>query len=100
MSTEATVHIRAAAPGDEDALSLVGQATFLETFAGLLDGNDILAHCRGQHASSVYASWLASADVRLWLAEARSLGAPVGYSVLHASTLTVPDPQPGELELK
>jgi hypothetical protein len=44
------IGIRAAARGDEDALSAVGKASFLEAFAGILDGGDIIAHCERQHA--------------------------------------------------
>lgn len=37
-SMQVDVSIRRARAGDEEALALVGQATFLETFAGVLDG--------------------------------------------------------------
>ncbi|MFD1041416.1 hypothetical protein [Pseudoxanthomonas kaohsiungensis] len=48
------VSIRRASPGDEAALSLVGQATFLETFAGVLDGAAIVGHCAGAHGAARY----------------------------------------------
>lgn len=91
--------IRLCRPGDEDALALVGQATFLETFAGVLPGSDIVAHCRGQHAPSVYRSWLDS-GARVWLAEADPSGAPVGYLVLAPASLPVENPAAGDLEVK
>lgn len=90
--------IRVCRPGDEDALALVGQATFLETFAGVLPGADIVAHCRGQHAPSVYRSWL-EGGAHIWLAEAPS-GAPIGYLVLAPASLPVQNPSDRDLEVK
>ena len=69
MSLKHEIALRRCAPGDEEALALVGAATFLETFAGLLAGPDILAHCRVQHAASQYGEWLTDAKYRLCLAE-------------------------------
>ncbi|MFL6427038.1 MAG: GNAT family N-acetyltransferase [Acidobacteriaceae bacterium] len=80
MSVNKETVLRLCAAGDEEALALVGAATFLETFAGLLTGPDIVAHCRVQHAASRYAAWLADAQYRLCLAELKS--APVGFAVL------------------
>ena len=91
-------HIRLCRPGDEDALALVGQATFLETFAGVLPGSDIVAHCRGQHAPSMYRSWL-EGGARVWLAEGPS-GAPIGYLVLASASLPVQNPSNRDLEVK
>ena len=46
--------LRQCASGDEAALALVGQATFLETFAGILGGEDIVAHCANAHTAHLY----------------------------------------------
>jgi len=92
--------IRPSTAVDVPALSLLGQATFLEAFAGILDGPDILAHCARTHAADVYASWLADERYRIWMALARPGLAPVGYAVLAPSDLPVPDPRPDELEVK
>lgn len=94
------VTIRPAEPADAEALSLVGRATFLEAFAGILDGRGVLEHCRIAHAAETYARWLSDGDSRLWLAEAAHGGAPVGYAVLSAPSLPEPDPAPGDVELK
>src|ERR687895_253600 len=91
--------IRLCQPGDEDALALVGQATFLETFAGILPGADIVAHCRTQHAPSVYRAWLES-GARVWLAEAAPSGAPIGSLVLAPAALPVENPSDRDLEVK
>ena len=75
--------IRPSTAVDAPALSLLGQATFLEAFAGILDGPDILAHCARAHAADLYASWLADERYRIWMALRASRGlAPVGpYAV-------------------
>ena len=62
------VTIREATPDDAASLALVGAATFLDSFAGTLDGIDIVAHCRAQHAVDVYHDYLARATSRIWLA--------------------------------
>jgi diamine N-acetyltransferase len=87
MSLGKEVVLRECVPGDEEALALVGAATFLETFAGLLEGPDILAHCRNQHSAAQYASWLADPEYKQCLAELN--GAPVGFAVLSPPDLPV-----------
>jgi ribosomal protein S18 acetylase RimI-like enzyme len=87
MSLTKDIELRICVPGDEEALALVGAATFLETFAGLLEGPDILAHCRVHHAASQYAAWLEDAKYRLCLAELK--GAPIGFVVLSPPDLPV-----------
>lgn len=81
---------RRAEAADAEALALVGQATFLETYAGQLLAADILAHCARQHAPEVYAGWLASGAYRLWIAEADEGRAPIGYAVLAPPDLPMP----------
>jgi GNAT superfamily N-acetyltransferase len=75
------VTIRACDFGDERALALVGKATFLETYAGVLDVADVLDHCDVEHGAPRYAAWLKTPGYRLWVAEVEG-GAPVGYAVL------------------
>jgi diamine N-acetyltransferase len=89
--------LRDGAPGDEHALSLVGAASFLEAFAGTIEGPDILAHCRYQHAPEKYAAWLAASDSRLCLAEVKH--APVGYALLTPPDLPIPT-KADDIELK
>jgi len=81
-------------------LSLVGRATFLETFAGLLDEDAILGHCAVKHAPEVYARWLSDGESRLWLAEAEPGKAPVGYAVLTRPDLPEAQPSEGDLEIR
>jgi ribosomal protein S18 acetylase RimI-like enzyme len=93
------VEIRRAGPDDAAALALVGQASFLETYAGQLPGADIVAHCANQHAETRYAGWLADGGPAIWIAEAAHGQAPVGYAVVDASDLPIAA-ELGDVELK
>lgn len=92
------VQIRACGPADARALALVGQATFLETYADVLPAADILAHCEREHGVARYAGWLDRPEYRFWLAETGT-GAPVGYATLCPPDLPLPT-EPADLELK
>lgn len=76
------VTIRRCVPGDEQALAMVGQATFLESLAGYVSGADILAHCPNLHSPLIYSQWLHQPSMSMWLAEVQPGGAPVGYLVM------------------
>jgi diamine N-acetyltransferase len=89
--------LRPCVPGDEGALALVGAASFLEAFAGFLEGEDIMAHCRNQHSAAKYATMLASPGTYASMAEVKQ--APVGYAVLCPPDLPVPL-TPEDYELK
>ena len=98
-SMAADISIRRAQAGDENALALVGQSTFLETFSGVLDGAAIIGHCRQAHCAAQYSHWLADPDAALWLAEATPGNAPVGYLVVARPQLPMADIS-ADLELK
>ena len=92
--------IRAAGPADAARLSLVGQATFLESFADILPGEDIVLHCTHQHSTADYQLRLAAPEGHaLWLAELRK-GAPIGYAALSPPDLPTVETEPGDTELK
>lgn len=95
--------IRTAGAGDEAALALLGQASFLEAFAGTLRGEDILGHCAHKHSREVYRGWLADAHYDIWLAQAREGGAAVGYLVMcppMAAELPLADLDERDAEIK
>lgn len=92
-----TWRIRAAGDGDAARLALVGAATFLETFAGVLDVNAIVPHCRHEHGEEAYRRLLHD-GYRGWIGEADTGGAPIGYALLGPTTL--PGSRSGDLELK
>lgn len=91
--------VRRCAAGDETALALAGKASFLESYAGMIDGQAVIRHCEERQTAPYYAAALADPAQALWIAEMAPNAAPVGY--LH---LTVPDlpveTGPGDLEIK
>jgi ribosomal protein S18 acetylase RimI-like enzyme len=91
--------IREATLQDAAALALLGAATMLETYAELITGPDIVAHCRNRHSEAFYADWLATPRITIWIAETPSR-APVGYLVLMPATLPDIDPHPADLEVQ
>jgi ribosomal protein S18 acetylase RimI-like enzyme len=91
--------VREAGAGDVDRLALIGAATFLETFAGLLDGAAIVAHCRKEHSAAAYRSALETGGAA-WLAETLEGSAPIGFALVGRSTLPGTDSNGTDLELK
>jgi len=94
-----SIAIREAGLGDEHRLALVGAATFLESYAGVLPGDDIIAHCATKHAPMIYEDWLIGGEARIWLAEAEQGRAPVGYAVMTLPDLPLPT-GPDDAELR
>lgn len=92
--------IRRCAPGEEIVLSIVGQATFLDAFAGVLSGKDIIGHCIRQHSIENYATWLRDSDSAIWVAEIDPGQAPVGYLLLTKPDLPLPDVTCRDAEVK
>ncbi len=93
------IDIRRCTPDDAGALSLVGHATFLETYAHMLEVADILRHCGLQHCEQAYAGWLASPGYAFWLAEVVPNRAPVGYAMLSPPDLPI-EVRDDDVELK
>lgn len=98
MTTKAW-YVRQASTADIGALSLVGAATFLETFAGLLDGQAIVDHCSKEHGRAAYGAYLEDQDCAAWLASAADGGAPLGYALLSSTKLAGSNPGV-DIELK
>ena len=92
--------LRLARPGDEARLSLLGGATFLESYAHMLPISDVLAHVARQHAPEVYARWLDDAASRCWLLEFAGSQTPVGYAVVTRPDLPLPDLTARDLEIR
>ncbi len=90
--------VRRAGPADIHVLSLIGAATFLETFADVLPGEDIAQHCRTAHSPEACTGFL-EAGGRAWLACLAGTGAPVGYALNTEPDLPV-ETAPGDVELK
>ncbi|MBB4859383.1 ribosomal protein S18 acetylase RimI-like enzyme [Novosphingobium chloroacetimidivorans] len=88
--------VRTAGPDDASALALVGAATFLDTFAGVIEGSAIVGHCAANHTAESYADLFAK-GAQAWLGEAEG-GAPVGYALIAEPDLAAA--LPGDVELK
>jgi diamine N-acetyltransferase len=91
--------IRAATGDDIDALALIGSATFLETFAGILHGQAIMKHCQTQHGKETYRHYLQH-GATAWLAELDNGGASIGYALLSKPELAAAEMDGSDLELK
>ena len=91
----AEVKVRRALAEDAQRLSLVASATFLETFAVVLDGNALVGHCAKSCSTDHFVEVL-EAGGKAWLAEAN--GAPVGYALLTTPELEAA--REGDIELK
>ena len=75
------IHWRAAKPGDEAALSLLGQATFLSTFAFDHPGEPLIQFLLDAHSAEFYTAKLTNPDIDIIIGET-PLGAPVAYAML------------------
>ncbi|WP_454884674.1 N-acetyltransferase family protein [Sphingomonas oryzagri] len=90
--------LRPAGGEDAERLALIGAATFLETFAGILEGDAIVAHCAREHGVESFRALLSADGSAAWIAEAQAGGAPLGYALVTAPKLA--QAEPGDLELK
>ncbi len=89
------ITIEAADADAAESLALIGAATFLESFAGILDGVSLVKHCTAQHSAAAYQGLL-KGGAKAWLAKLD--GAPIGYALICAPDLEAA--QPGDIELK
>jgi diamine N-acetyltransferase len=89
--------IRRATLADAGKLSLVGGASFLESFADDHPGDDLVNHVQDRHAIATYENWLRDPAYALWIVEER-LGAPIGYAMLGPGEL--PGATRNDLEIK
>jgi GNAT superfamily N-acetyltransferase len=100
LSAGADWRLKRATAADAAALSLVASACFLETFAGILSGADIVAHCAKANSEEAFRHWSADADGRVVLAEIAQGAAPIGYSVLTIPDLPAVETGPADIELR
>lgn len=90
--------IRPCTTGDAHRLSVVAAATFIETYAGIVDGDDLVAHCHTTHAPEAYATLLADPGKQLFLATLDPGEAPVGFMLMGEPDLPV-ETGPDDMEL-
>ena len=92
------ITIRPCTPADAGRLSVVAAATFIETYAGIVDGEDLVAHCGTTHAPAAYAALLANPARPLFLATMEPGEAPVGFLLMGPPDLPV-ETRAGDMEL-
>ncbi len=90
--------LRVAEATDAGKLSLIGQATFVESFANDHDGDEMVRFVASEHSIAAYDHSLADPAKRHWLVE-EAVGAPVGYAMGLPATLPGTDPAT-DFELK
>jgi len=91
--------VRRAGANDAPALAAVALATFLETFAGVLTGPDILAHCAANSSVAKFAAWASASKCSAVIAEHANGAAPLGYALVTPPDLPVATGE-GDLELR
>jgi diamine N-acetyltransferase len=67
--------------GDARALSAVAQATILETYAGITNGEDLITYVNAELTVADFERMLASDHIRAWIAETSAGKCAVGYAV-------------------
>jgi diamine N-acetyltransferase len=86
------------ATGDDAAkLSLIGCATFLETFANDHPGDATVAFLQSYHSEAAWAETLRKPDVAVWIVE-QVAGCPIGYAVLAPGSLPGTTAEDAELK--
>jgi diamine N-acetyltransferase len=73
--------VRLCRPGDEKALSLVSQATILETYAGIADAADLYAYVSRELSADTFRTLLASDRARTWAAETKEGKCMIGFAL-------------------
>lgn len=92
--------IREATLEDALILSLVGAATCLESFAGMVPGDAVIHHASTNHTPAAYIVHMSKPETQAWLAEVAPGSAPVGYALMGSPDFPAHLIQPGDLELK
>ncbi len=91
--------LRRASADDAGAVAMVAAASFLETFAGILGGTDIVAHCAKNSSPATFAAWADDPASVVTLAEHPHGAAPVGYTLLVPPDLPI-ETGPSDIELR
>jgi len=99
LSADPNWRLRRASITDAAALSLVAGASFLEAFAGVLDGADIVAHVATNSSVGAFEHHSADPGCVAVLAECSAGAAPIGYTLLMPPDLPV-DIGQDDIELK
>jgi ribosomal protein S18 acetylase RimI-like enzyme len=82
--------LRRCGPGDESAVSLIGQATILETYAGIAEGSDLYSYVTTGLSVESFRRLLASDRACAWIVETAVGKCAVGYALLLGGDGTEP----------
>lgn len=99
MAAPTPILWRPAQAKDASALSILGGATFLASFAHDHPGEALVAHIRKAHGEDYYRAALADPAQTALIGET-PLGAPVGYALITPPDLPIPTEPGQDLELK
>ena len=91
--------IRRATPDDAPALSLIGRATLLETYARMVPVADLIAFAWNGHSEQDYRGFVEGPPCAAWIAAIPETGAPVGYALLMQPDLPMAT-GPDDIELR
>ena len=94
------IDLRRAGPGDQDALSLISAATFLETYHDTVPAEDLIAHCQAGLSAATYTDWIADPAYALWLAEVAETHSPVAYLALTPPDLPTIETDARDIEVR
>jgi diamine N-acetyltransferase len=80
------MQLRRAGVADAGKLSIIGGATFIESFANDHDGDEVVRFLTEEHAPNWYATRLTDPAKAAWLVE-EAVGCPVGYAFAQPAAL-------------
>lgn len=92
------MQLRRAGVADATKLSLIGCATFIESFANDHDGDEVVRYLTDEHSAGWYERELSDPAKTAWLVE-EAVGCPVGYAMAIPGALPGADPAT-DFELK
>jgi ribosomal protein S18 acetylase RimI-like enzyme len=81
--------VRRAGLDDAPALSLIGQATFLESYYMDVGRDDMIAHLKTTYSERCFVAHLQKPSVAIWLAEFEPALAPIGFAAVCAPELSI-----------
>jgi ribosomal protein S18 acetylase RimI-like enzyme len=96
----ARITIREATIEDASVMALIGAATCLESFSGMITGDSVVTHAFTNHTSAAYTDHLSDPQSRAWLAEIAPGSCPIGYALMTPTHFAAHLTQPDDLELK
>src|SRR5262249_8247114 len=90
--------VRRASLEDAPALSLIGNATFLESYYMDVGRDDMIAHLQVTYGESQFEAQLQEPRAAIWLAEFEPALAPIGFAAVCAPELSMKT-EAGDLQL-